>query len=347
MKLHPFCTMNHLGLLVGVVACCSVWVGCNDPVSGTPPSNAEAKADSSWSTLTAAIAENPNAPDGYIDRAVWYAEQGDFSGAIGDLDLALRADSAAARAWEYKAELLYNARDFEETISTLNRCVANAPTSTACRLRRAELNIHLKQVERAFDDLNAALKIDNQLHEAYWMKGKLYEGLGNLELARSSFATAVEVRPDFYDGFIALGLFCASQGDPLAAEYYRSAIELRPKSVEAHYNLAMHLQERGDYTAALSTYDRITELDPSNATAPFNRGYIHLEYLQDYPAADSAFSEAIALLPNYQQAYFNRGLARESMDDLNAALDDYDAALRLQPDYTAAALAKGRVLKAL
>ena len=348
MKLNAFRKLNHLGLAVGVVAFWIAGMGCNESTGPEGPAGADgATADSVWEALTTRIAAAPNAPEGYIARAVYAAEQGQFREAVDDLDLALRADSTSAAAWEYKAELLYNARNFEATMATLNRCIAMAPTSTACLLRRAEMNIHLNQVERAFDDLNAALKLDNQLHEAYWMKGKLYEGLGDLELARSSFVTAVEVRPDFYDGFIALGLFCAAQGDRLAAEYYRSAIELRPRSVEAHYNLAMHLQERGDLDKALATYDQILALDPNNATVPFNQGFIHLEYRQDYAAADSAFTEAIRRLPNYQQAYFNRGLARESMDLLQAALDDYDAALRLKPDYTAAALAKGRVLKSL
>ena len=345
MKVNAFRITNHLGLSVGVVACWVALSRCTDPAP--PAAESAPGADSTWVALMAEIAAAPNDAEPYVARAVWSAEQGLFSEAISDLDLALRADSGAAEAWEYKAELLYTARDFEATLSVLNRCVANAPQSTACRLRRAEMNIHLGQVERAFDDLNAALKLDDQLHEAYWMKGKLYEGLGNVDLARSSYATAVEVRPDFYDGFIALGLFCASQGDALAEEYYRSAIELRPQSVEAHYNLAMHLQERGDLDEALATYDRILELDPNNATAPFNQGYIHLEYRADYAAADSAFTEAIVRLPNYQQAYFNRGLARESMDRLEEALADYDEALRLKPDYTEAAIAKGRVLKAL
>ncbi len=336
---------NHLGLIAGVVLCWGA-LGCQDPQPVTSelpePSNQQ---DSVWIKLTEEIAASLNEPGGYIARAVWFAEQGDFQGAMDDLNLALRADSASATAWEYKAELLYNARDFERTMVSLNGCIRNAPESTACRLRRAELNIHLGQVERAFDDLNAALRMDDQLHEAYWMKGKIYESLGNEELARSSYSTAVEVRPDFYDGFIALGLFCASKSEAIAEEYYRSAIELRPLSVEAHYNLAMHYQELGALEDALATYDRILELDPDNATAPFNQGYIYLEYRQDYVKALEAFSSAIERLPNYQQAFFNRGLAHESLDQLEEALSDYDAALAIKPDYTEAALAKSRVLR--
>ncbi len=41
-----------------------------------------------------------------------------------------------------------------------------------CLLKRAEFAIHLQQFEQAFQYLNDALRLNDQLHEAYWMKGK-------------------------------------------------------------------------------------------------------------------------------------------------------------------------------
>jgi tetratricopeptide (TPR) repeat protein len=86
------------------------------------------------------------------------------------------------------------------------------------------------------------------------------------------------------------------------------------------------------------------DIDPNNASAAFNQGFIFLEYLQTYDSAAHWFSEAIRLLPHYYQAHYNRGLAHESMGRKNEALQDYNEALRYEPTFTAAALAKSRVL---
>jgi tetratricopeptide (TPR) repeat protein len=69
--------------------------------------------------------------------------------------------------------------------------------------------------------------------------------------------------------------------------------------------------------------------------------------LSGYSEAEYWFSQAIKALPYYHQAFYNRGLARESLDNKTKALEDYEEALKLKPDYTSAALAKSRVLEAM
>jgi tetratricopeptide (TPR) repeat protein len=91
-------------------------------------------------------------------------------------------------------------------------------------------------------------------------------------------------------------------------------------------------------------YRNILILDPDNATASFNQGYIHLEYLTEYDSAVHWFSEAIQRLPYYHQAFFNRGLAFESLGRNSEAIEDYTQALRIKPDFTAAARAKERAI---
>lgn len=318
-------------------------VGCHP----TAPAGSDPAAESSagLAALDAAILAAPNQPESYSARAEWHLEHGNPQAAFDDWGLALKADSNYAPAWEQRADMLYRMQNFEACLNELNACIDRAPESTECLMRRAEFHIHLNQFERAFSDLNNALRVNSQLHEAYWMKGKIYAATGSVENAISSFQTAVEVNPAFFDGFISLGLFMAEQGNPLAEEFYRSAIELKPSSVEAKYNLAMFLQAEARYDDALGLYREILAIDSTNATASFNQGYIYLEYYAEYDSAAHWFSEAIARLPYYHQAFFNRGLALESLGERPRAIADYQEALRIKPDYTVAALALERALK--
>jgi tetratricopeptide (TPR) repeat protein len=341
---HRIQSGGTLGLLA-----LALW-GCQP--ENTPAEREHVKADVADSTshFESLILGNPQAPQPFVERATWHIRQGRITEGLRDLDLAIEADSTCGDAWSTKADILYLTQAFEPCIEHLDVCLKLAPDHTPCMLRRAEMHIHLRQYAEAFDQLNNALRQNPLLHEAYWMKGIIYREQGNADNAKSSFQTAVEVNPNFFDGWIALGLAYAAESDTLAVAYYSTAIELKPRSVEARYNLAYFLQEftptRDDYlNRAMALYKDIREIDPENATAPFNQGYIQLEYLANYDSALVYFTQAIEALPYYHQAFFNRGLAWESLNQRNEAELDYREALRIQPDYTPAALALERVLR--
>lgn len=318
-------------------------------------SSTQVSADSS-DYFEQSIFQNATSPIPYWNRAAWNLRNGRVKEGLQDLDLALDADSTYGPAWSAKADALYLLSQFDPCIDHLDVCLEYAPDHIPCKLRRAEMYIHLKLYEEAFTLINDALKINDQISEAYWMKGTIYKENGELENALSSFQTSVEVNPSFFDGYIALGIAYASISNPLAVDYYNSAISLKPRSVEAKYNLAMYYQElflndpaerKTALDKAISLYENIIEIDSLNASASFNQGFIYLEYLGSYTDAEYWFSQAIEVLPYYHQALFNRGLARESLDRKSEALSDYEEALTLKPDYTAAALAKSRVLESM
>jgi len=300
-----------------------------------------------------AILKDAQSPLPYWNRAAWHLRNARVSEGLHDLDLALEADSTYGPAWSAKADALYLLNQFDPCIKHLDVCLKYSPDHIPCILRRAEMHIHLNQYEEALIIINSALRLNDQIADAYWMKGVIYREIGDIENSLSSFQTSIEVNPSFFDGYIALGIAYGATSNPLAVDYYNSAMELRPRSVEAKYNLAMYYQElmleepaarKIALEKSLALYQAILEIDSMNASASFNRGYIYLEYLQDYKNADIWFSQAIEKLPYYHQAFFNRGLARESMGMNTEALEDYNFALELKPDFTAAALSKGRIL---
>ena len=191
--------------------------------------------------------------------------------------------------------------------------------------------------------MNEALRTDPNLAKGYYLKGWIYKETGDTTRAISSIRTAVEQDPSFYDAFIQLGLLHAAIDDDLALQYYNTALELRPRSVEALYNKGMFAQEHGQDSLALACYDRIREIDPRNATAWYNAGWVRLEHLNDLEQAHADFDKAYRLLPGYHQAVFNRGVANERLGRLDSAAADYREALDLKPDFELAALGLQRL----
>jgi tetratricopeptide (TPR) repeat protein len=64
---------------------------------------------------------------------------------------------------------------------------------------------------------------------------------------------------------------------------------------------------------------------------------------EDPDAALKDFNEAIRLRPDFAWAYISRGLAHKDKEDLDAALKDYNEAIRLKPDFAEAYYNRGLV----
>lgn len=327
---------------------------CTSDIPSTPAQTQEnqeeaAQQDTTFESLNAAIVEDPSNPDNFLERARYYFAQQNFNDARKDLTSALRLDSLRDDIYFERGELLFAMKNFDEAMEDYQRCTEINEDATDCQLKLGEMQILLRQYAEALKHINQALKVDDQLPYGYYMKGRIYKETGDTLLAASSYQTAIEVDPDYYDAYIEIALLYAAAKSDLAIEYYNTALEIRPESVEAHYNLAYYLQqsgtkENGRFEEAFDHYERILEIDDQNAAAAFNIGYIHLEYLQNYDSAIVAFTQACDLYPGYFQAFYNRGLSYESLGDSENALKDYNRALAIQPDFTNAAIAKGRVL---
>jgi tetratricopeptide (TPR) repeat protein/predicted Ser/Thr protein kinase len=84
----------------------------------------------------------------------------------------------------------------------------------------------------------------------------------------------------------------------------------------------------------------------SAAAAAFARGVAHFEN-RHYEDAIEDFDEAIRLQPDLASAYFNRGSARGSLGDVRGAIADFGHAIRLGPDRADAYLSRAHTWEAL
>lgn len=335
-----------------------LWVSCGQPSSNGSDGNGDATTstnnveikDSMLIAINQRIAQNPKDYAAYLERAKYYGEKLKYALAFEDINRALEVDSTQGDIYLYKGQLLFRQDKIKEAYNEYQNCLRFQPTNIDGLLRKAELDIVLGNYNIARDLLNEALKLNEFNAEAYYIRGRMYKAMKDTNLAASSYKTAIEVNPNYYDAYVEVALLYANQKSDLAKEYYNSAIELRPKSIEAWYNKAMFLQETGTtknnrFREAMACYDTILSIDNRFSAAYFNKGYIYLEYMQKYDSAAFEFSNALGVMPTYYQAYYNRGLAYESVNKKKEAESDYREALRIEPTYTEAAIALERVLK--
>jgi tetratricopeptide (TPR) repeat protein len=310
----------------------------------------ETGIDSPLAAINQRIKTNPNSHEGYLERAKYYGEKKQYGLAYEDIRRALDVDSTKGDIYLLRGQLQFEQELIKDAYASYQQCLSHEATHEECLLRKSEIDIVLGNYNIAREHLNQVLQQNEFNAEAYYIRGRMYKALKDTNLAASSYKTAIEVDPNYYNAYVEVGLLYANQKSELAKEYYNSAIELRPKSVEALYNKGMFLQETGRknpqrYREAFACYDSIIKIDSRFSAAYFNKGYIYLEYLNKYDSAAYQFTNAIGVHPRYYQAYYNRGLCYESLNKPNDAEADYRTALSIEPTYTEAALSLERVLR--
>ena len=133
-----------------------------------------------------------------------------------------------------------------------------------------------------------------------------------------------------------LGIALAANGDyQAAAEAFRKAIQLKPKTVKPYYNLAsiLVLQDRLDEAVELL---KITlHKAPANHLAHNNLALIYMR--QDrLEEAEDHLRDAIRLKPDYDSAYSNLGVLMRRRGNLNEAITLFKRAIELNPEYAEA-----------
>ncbi len=161
--------------------------------------------------------------------------------------------------------------------------------------------------------------------------GSIYaEHKGNIEAAVSTYQSGIILDPSNYDLYVALGdLYMAEYDLDKAIKAYCDAITLNPEEYIAYSKVGIALWEKDYLEEALVAYHKAVELKPDNEFAQNNLGILYLDGLLDAEEALEYFEEAIALNPNYTLAYFNAGRASQEMGFTNDAANYYQMAIDL------------------
>jgi tetratricopeptide (TPR) repeat protein len=331
----------------GVVAI--MLTACGGPGAIEEKPDAQAVPVDSFATALADVDQrivgDPANATLYAERSRLYETRDSLNKAILDMERAVRLDSLNADHRIRVGDLYFRAIRMGNARDAFQRAVDIAPQDTRAKLRLAEVLMVLRDYPKSMTLVNEALRLEPTTARGYYLKGYIHMETRDTVRAISSFRTAVEQDPEDFPSYVLLGKLSAARHDPLAEQYYSTAIDLRPMAVEAWYGKGLWAQDNGRDSLALACYDRIKEIDPRNALAWHNSGWIKMEHLGDPQGAKSDFSRAIDLNTNYADAWYNRGVAMERTHELDSAAANYQLCMGIDPSHTLAANAIDRLAR--
>ncbi|MGJ8660902.1 MAG: tetratricopeptide repeat protein [Bacteroidota bacterium] len=268
----------------------------------------------------------------------YYFDKYNFNKALSSAAKAFRLDSNNIDARILFADVLNNRPDrtIEEVVTAQRHftyIVAKQPKNVRALVSLASTYSLMQDFDMSFKYINDALRIDPRYRDAYILKGTNYLQLNKIPLAKSSYETAVQQDPDFYEAYVALGNLYQKEDNPICIEYYTTAATIAPKDLNVLYLQAYALQYFGKSEEALQKYREMYVIDDSFAMAQFQQGFIKQFYQNDIDSAIIFYDRALLQEPTFVEAWHNLGMCYEDKKDKSQALQAYSKALKYNPEF--------------
>ena len=252
----------------------------------------------------------------HLHRAIMRAQSafgsGDDEAAADELRAALAEDGGLLDAHQLLGTITLLAGDPEPATSHFQRALALDPEHRQSLLGLANAYLELGRVDEAIVGYRRLLEVAGQDSKATMALARIHVERGELSQAEEVLAAAAEGREPPPVTTNKLGEVMALLGRSGEAETrFRQAIASNPELGEAHYNLAVLLDEAGKPFEAVETYQRAAELRPRDHRPRFNLGRLYGRLGRPLDEIE-AYRAAVDAAPDFARGYFH--LAKAMMD---------------------------------
>ena len=260
-------------------------------------------------------------PDELYNTANISLEAGNISEAETGFNAALEADPTFAPAYLGLAQISIRKGDLSKTQQYIKEAIEADPESQEFRDEFDRLN-----------ELNTLMS-----------KGIRSMKNGDMEDAFVSFRIANEKFPHYPESVFNMGLGYMRKKEYMeAVKNFHVTMEINPEHKNAlaaiknvaknFFNSANQSYKRGDLESALSSYERVLEVDETFYQSYYQIGVIKSK-MGDKDEAIQSYEKALEVNPQFYKGYFALGLAKSGLNDDEGAIVALQTAVDIYPGY--------------
>ena len=287
-------------------------------------------------------AQNPRNADAHFHLGSYYARFDQLTKARHAFDEALDVQPNHRATIEAMATIFgqNEKRTFSDDI--LAKSAQKDPTGPAQQISKIRKNLDEFNYEYAARLAQTGQDLFPKQGAFILLKGKAFEGMGDLEKAKASYQESIQNDPRHGESYIALGDLYSGQGKHLyAALTYSDAVRLDPSNEDIRYKQGLGYFKANEWGRAASAWEDLLYYDPKNQKVnlllPQTYYILAVEYNRSGQSSlgQTAFRKAInmnrnsaAWLPGSMRTlggfYREKGMYKES-------LAAYQEAIELRP----------------
>ncbi len=252
----------------------------------------------------------------HLHRALMRAQSafgaGDDEAAVDELRAALAEDDGLLDAHQLLGTITLLGGAPEPAVGHFQRALALDPEHRQSLLGLANAYHELGLVDEAVVGYRRLLEVAGQDSKATMALARIHVERGELSQAEEVLAAAAEGReppPVVTNKLGEVMALLDRRGE--AEAKFRQALATNPELGEAHYNLAVLLDEAGKPFEAVETYQRAAELRPRDHRPRFNLGRLYGRLGRPLDEIE-AYRAAVDAAPDFARGHFH--LAKAMMD---------------------------------
>ncbi|MBE5808656.1 MAG: tetratricopeptide repeat protein [Clostridiales bacterium] len=230
-----------------------------------------------------------------------------------------------------------NAEDYETAKEYLSICFAycdpvNNPTMYAdLLLKRACIDVIEEKNDLALLNLDAALRVQPDLADAYLVRTQVYSTLGDIDQAIASLEKYIELSEDTSLYETVAQLQEANGNIEAAQEAYDKFVAGAGEEVaEAGFQSGLYKMQAGQLDEAIAAFEAYAEDETYGAGAMYNIGICKMNQ-GDYAGAIEAFNSCETKGGTFEGLYYNRGICQLLSEAWEDAAADFERSIESEP----------------
>ena len=247
------------------------------------------------------------------------------------LSRATRIYGSFSRAHEGLAEALIMQGRLKEALASLERAEVLEPGSSSIRMKKAKVLTGLGKEDDATRELEASFKLTP--HREDLVRGLSLQRMGNVRDAEKIYRDVLLRDPSNVDALRLLAgvaMRAKQWGD--AEALLERALELAPDFYQGWFDLGLARQEQDKTAEAIDAYQQVIRLEPDRPQGYVSVGTVKA-MIGAHDEAMEQFQAALQREPSHFGALSGMGHVLKTIGSQDEAIENYRECVRQNPDH--------------